>query len=480
MLWIKKIAINFFSLFFFYTYLLSQVPPTQKFNPTQADQTIARDLQQKAKDYIKANKPPYAQSLVHLATDDYANEVRKTTGDTQFVDKTFGLAEHEALINAALKNEIDHANYYVVYTAIPTFHMFQDIVLKMYEATQGNKGALNNDAFQFVRYQYNDPDFNTISNTALFMRDQINKYGIINDRQAEVKKLLLSTNLALFGNIGFTGESTWYFFNEPQPWALQQSWKDFKKTTLIQSLKSFGYAEKFVDGLLNAERLLEDAQGYLPSDLMQIFIPAPLNQLNPKPAEAKFVNKIGYISWRLGLPFDLDLLPRLFNLQKMTFGVKDGMIFDLSQTGGIKQPGRVYLLPTVENFIEEFKKKEQSAITLSRDFAKKAEDNWYSLNAMLRRYKNNPSALLHKNWLQGRILITNDVLLNPESGVLIYRYDPIAPIVKQKYQAALGAVFAEMERDRIARNQVVPVTTFDLESSLKNLTAVLEKLATVF
>ncbi|HEX2977920.1 MAG TPA: hypothetical protein VHO47_02270 [Candidatus Babeliales bacterium] len=477
---INKFVFNFSALFFFCTSLFSQVPPAQKFNPTPADQVFARELQQKAKDYIKANKPPYPQSLVHLATDDYANNIRKTTGNTQFVDKTFGLAEHQALINAALKQEIDHANYYVVYTAIPTFHMFQDIVLKMYEATRGKIGALKTDAFQFVRYQYDNPEFNTISNTALFMRDQINKYGIINDRQLEVKKLLLSTNLALFGNIGFTGESTWYFFNEPQPWALQQSWKDFKRTTLIESLNSFGYSGKFADELLTVENLLADAQGYLPSDLIQIFIPAPTNQLNPKPEEAKFVNKIGYISWRLGLPFDLDLLPRLFNMPKMTFGVNDGMIFDLSQTGGIKQPGRTYVLPTVENFIEAFKKGELSALALSRDFAKKAADNWYSLNAMLRRYKNNPDALLHKNWLQGRILITNEVLLNPESGVLIYRYYPIAPATKQEYEAALDAIFVQMEQDRVASKKIVPVTDTDLEGSLKNLTVKLKNLTSAF
>lgn len=464
------------SLFHLFTivFLLSSnleaaVSPPQKLNPTNNDKIEAEQLQQNAKAYLQIHNAPFPQSIVHLAKDSYVNEIR-TTGNTQFVDKAFGLEKHKALIEAVLNREAALKNYYVVYTAVPTFHMFQDITRKMYEATQGRKGNLQKNAFQFLRYEFKSPIYDKINNTAEFIADQINKYGIINDRQQEVKSLLISGNLSLFGNLGFTGESTWYFFNEPQPWSLDQSWKNSKKNMLIASLKSYGYSDAFVDELLNVEKLLEDAQGYLPSDLMQIFIPAPKDQLSPTVAEAMFVNKIGYSAWRMGIPFDLVNIQKLFEKfgiakkwpqnKSMTFGVKDGMPFSYDIKQG-PNPGTTYVEPTIDDFIRQFNQSNNDATNLSKQFSDKAKNNNYSLSWILRTYKNDPDKLLHMNWLQARILITNGILLNPESGVLIYRYDSIDPTIKKNYEQALDTVFVNMEKDRTSSKVQLPSNLVD-------------------
>ena len=118
-------------------------------------------------------------------------------------------------------------------------------------------GALEDKSFQFIRYSYNDPVYSQYKNATDFLVKELTQNGIIDDNQVRLKTILVSTNLSLFGNAAFAGESTWKFLNQPQPWGVAPA------AWLEASLKSFGYPAEYAKKLIALAPLIIHDQGDL-------------------------------------------------------------------------------------------------------------------------------------------------------------------------------------------------------------------------
>ncbi len=339
-----------------------------------------------------------------------------------------GLSKNKNIINQAIDREKKYKqNYSVFYTSVPYLHLhqdtvvrlYQDIIRKLYKIENGKIGALKDKAFQFLRYTYNDPTYNQFENVNEFLVSEINKNGVVMDRDPRIGTILISTNLSLFGNVGFTGESTWYFFNHPQPWG------EIRKDWLEAAIKSYGYSTQYIDELVDLTKYLKDKDGNLGSDLFQIFIPNNL------------VDQIGYLSWRLGIPFDTKFIMGLFNRPKMTFGLADAIPYpQLEQT-------------TLE-FIKKWHDNNVGALQMSELLLNNAENGKFHLFSFLNTYKSNPASISYLNYAQGRLLVTNKYFLNPASGILIYRYSHIDSAQEAIYKIKLRDIIDKMIKEKTA------------------------------
>lgn len=226
---------------------------------------------------------------------------------------------------------------------------------------------------------------------------------MIDDNQGYLKPLLLSTNLAFFGNLDFKGESTWLFLNNPQPWAqVPREW-------LQAGIQSLGYSPKRVTTkLLELNKYIVQDKG----DLFQIFVPKNI------------VNQVGYLSWRQGVPFDTELLKEIFGA------------VNLRERG----EGRVEH-ETINQKLAELKvnwqKKDSEAVKLVSKALDRVKENRYYLSGSLDRYKREPEKVFALNYREARLLVDNDKFLNPESGIKIHRYSFLDPEREKEYEKRL-------------------------------------------
>lgn len=382
---------------------------------TAADQEVARGLFEKAKNYPESQS--YSQLRVKFVQD-------KVLGLS-------GLARHEHIIDLALAKEVEMAKqgYAVFYTAVPYMRMFQDISRKMYKAVVGKVGALEEKAFQFIRYAYQDATYMQYDNVTDFLLTEIAKEGIIDDNLIRLKTILVSTNLAFFGNAGFTGESTYFYFNNPQPWASANP--EWLRTALV----SFGYSPNFVDELMSLVPDIVTKTG----DIFQIFI--TMNK----------VDDIGYLSWRQGIPFDVAFIQDLFGRPTMKFGRSD----------------RIYA-EEINNRIAEFKEKyingDQGAINMVNYLLKSVANGDYRLSPFLVFYKT--GKLPYTNFYQARLLI-GPWFLDPTQGVKIYRYSTLDIAREQAYKRRLKDIFRRMEQERRQRLGLAQITPSEIAETEK-------------
>ncbi len=373
------------------------------FMPCYADQsredaTVAKEL------LYRARQNPNTQTLAHLS----AKTVEPKLKDLE------ALATNKKIIDAALERERElNREYYIFYTAVPYMLLFQDIVREIYIRKLGETEALKNKAFHFLRFNYKDPLYDQYKNVTDFLVTELSKNGIIDDNELHIKTILVSTNLSLFGNIGFTGESTWLFFSHPQPWTSVR--KDF----LESALKSYGLPTTSIDELIALNEYLKDSQGNLISTLLQICIPKPM------------INQIGYSSWRLGIPFDPEYIQHVFKLPSMTFGVKDKLSYE-------------ELKKDVAEFKERWQKNDPETVKMVQQLIKHVKQGMFHLYPFLDQFMQNPDETKAINYRQARILITNDKLLNPASGILIYRYYKLDPKKIEIYRKKLNAILDKM------------------------------------
>ncbi len=358
----------------------------------------------------KGTKP---QTLAHLS----AREVQSKIGDLRNVGR------NKDIIKRLLDREKSHyKDYYTFYSAIPYMMLFQDVAQQAYLHTYGAIGALQRNAFQFVRYNYTDPIFNQYHDVTDFLIKEISKTGTVNDNEPRLKTILLSTNLALFGNIGFTGESTWHFFANPQPWV------QLKPIFLINCLKYFGYpnAEKFADEFLALNKYLVDGNNNLPTTIMQIFIPKNI------------ANAVAYVSWRHGIPFDPDYIKTVLNRRSMSFGPGDDLPYET-----IKE--------LTEKFLQKWKAGDAKAKETVNNLLQRVQKGDFRVNPFLDHYMQDPNSITSINYHQARILITNNILLNPKSGVEVFReHSPVEQDKLKQYKAELDAIFKRMDEARTA------------------------------
>lgn len=207
-------------------------------------------------------------------------------------------------------------------------------------------------------------------------------------RESALNKYLLSVNFSLFGNTGEMGEGTFSFFvlsrNEEPP-----------KNLLTRIFKNIGINTSYVKEVLDLLPLIESPTG----NLLQIFIPIDK------------VNEYVYVSGTYGVP--------LAN-KNPNYGWRAGPpLFPVKVDTGNSVPPGVYDLRTIDA---------KTYLGLYRNYFDQFD----------------PKDI---NLIQGRINITQDFLLNPKSGVKIFRYNTVHPDKMREYKQKLREIMTRAMKE---------------------------------
>src|SRR5438045_1108057 len=177
-------------------------------------------------------------------------------------------------------------------------------------------------------------------------------------------------------------------------------------------MDEFGLSYQYVGELMKLVKLLEAKQ----QSLLQIFVPKNL------------IDDIGYLAWTKGIPAHQGSIDWV---KKIRF-----------KTKGSKGIGRI-LSDLKHNF-----KNKQEKDPLFRDMLKDLEEDAFSIDDYLTKCCNDPSSVPNMNEVQARLIFTDDILLNPSSGVKMYRYSGVPYRKMQEYKKRFDALIKQMVQSK--------------------------------
>ena len=166
------------------------------------------------------------------------------------------------------------SNHYAFYhTTDNEWRLAQDVYTQLY-IRQNPSGKKIGKTFSFLRFE-DLPE----RNAKEFLIDELKKNGIVND-MGDLKGILLSVNVSLFGNTGRPTSCTWDYFLKDIGHKVPDR-KIYEKM-----MDKFGLTHKYIDELLSLVKLYDTKE----NTLLQIFIPQ------------NRIDDIGYLSWSKGMP----------------------------------------------------------------------------------------------------------------------------------------------------------------------------------
>lgn len=222
-----------------------------------------------------------------------------------------------------------------------------------------------------------------------FLEEHVKESGLIDDNGTE-KGMILSANLSLFGNSGFKGECTWYYFMTPV------AHEKFNRAILEGMMTKFGVTHKYIDELLE---LIDDIRTKTQT-LVQIFIPKNM------------VDDIGYLSFMTGIPAHEDTIEWVRkNVKNKKYKAK------------LKEE-KSAMMVALEDLQQKFQKQREKN-PLYKDIINSVDQGDYSVDAALRIYCNKPWELPNLNYLQARLVLSSEMLLNPHAGIKLFRHTKI-------------------------------------------------------
>ncbi len=318
----------------------------------------------------------------------------------RLVDEKYKLAPYEGIINQVLDNgeRFVNTHYEFFHAQNGVWQVFQDVFKKLYMIAVNPSVSEN---FYFFRYGLNDLYYSRYPTITAFLKDEISKEGIIDD-MSEVSSRLLSVNIALFSNVKYVGESTWYYFTQAKSWVMPD------RSIMNMIVQSFGYSTEFVDELMALSSLIETPEGRL----FQILV--------PKNSADTFI----YSAWSRGIPYNNDLIKHIVKQRQ-------------------RNP-RPKIKTIVNGYKIGWKNKEEATIKIVQNLLMGVQKGWYKISPVLNQFKKNAASLPYFDTRQERILITNDYLLNPASGIFMLRYSTVSAQRQQVYEKALSAVIDKM------------------------------------
>lgn len=317
------------------------------------------------------------------------------------IRKTFEPENYADLVDDIVAMEKRH-----FYTHYPFYHaqnggyrILQDLYKKLYEFFSIS-GELKN--FTFLRFQGSAFDkYHTISE---FLKDELKQHGIINDNLSDTRTFLLSVNLSPFGNPSIAGEATWNYFVNAISWVRPDM-------NMVESiLKGFDCSTEFSDEIIELADMIKTKEG----SLLQIFIPK------------NKVNQHVYLSWRQGVPHDAQLLRELFTTTHIPMTVINDTLGNYQENWVAKTAPNETIRALFEQAIDRINSGE------------------VKISDILEQYTRDPQSLQGIEHLQARILLSNDLLLNPDSGVIVYRYTTIPPQTMAEYEQKLNALIKKI------------------------------------
>jgi hypothetical protein len=325
-----------------------------------------------------------------------------------FNEASYKPVYHMDIISRVMAKEAQlKGNYWVFYHGtINDWILPQDIFKELNNHFRPEKRA--GDDFVFLRFSDQE-----LPQAKEFLEEGIREFGLIDDN-GNSKGKLLSTNVSLFGNTAFKGESTWHYFMTPVEHV------SFNRANLEDMMTKFAVTHKYIDELMDLLEMLHTKT----QTLLQIFIPKDI------------VDEVGYLSWSTGIPAHAETIDWVRNnVRKKVYKAK----FKEEKTA------EMVALEDLQNIF----KKERERNPLYRDIMQSIEEGDYSLDAFLRVYCNKPWELLNLNYMQARLVLSNEMLLNPHSGIKIFRYSAIKPYMIDAYKKRLHEIIQKIIAEKM-------------------------------
>lgn len=351
------------------------------------------------------------QSQAHLSVP----EVRK------LVDKWYNMDKNpyfKKLYDQIVAKEKQFNNsHYVFYNGFTTaWRVPQDLYIKLYAKLHPSTASIENfRAFRWMPVDYQNPKE--------FLKKELIEHGIVNDNVNRLKAFLLSTNLALFGNVGLTGECTFQYFLETKSHTSVEDWAFKGILDLFDKPDANGEEPilyKYVPRLMGLIKYLKGdplklANGRVyeqPQSFSQIFVPKDL------------VDDVAYLSWVQGIPFDARLADWLQSAQRKEHTRPAAFIKSLKKT-----------------FVGE-----QFENPLFKSIVGKIERGEFAISKALDKYKSAPKTVPHINHLQARLLFFSEYF-NIGANIKVFDYNRIPQANLKKYEQELDSIVNSIFRD---------------------------------
>ena len=370
-------------------------------------------------------RSPKVPTLVHLSVPQLR---KKAIAELQ----KFGILnnpEFNAMFKQVVtreRNLVANNKYYVLYHAFDkAWRVPQDLYKQLYVKlfSYPRKGSW--EEFRSLRFFTGA----TVS-VSDYLLDTLQYSGMVNDIYPDVKTMMISTNPALFGNIGKPQECTFSYFMEP----LSHSRVDegiFKSILDIWSMpqqKRDQYIQELVD---LTQWFTKEADAVQPSSnvLVQLFFPK------------KMVDKVSYVSWRQGMPPQ----PELIKWVQKEF---------------VKQIKKKTKAPFVAaaDLVTKTLEQEKDKNPLYEKLVDAVRNGRFKTSDFMDTYVKEPEKLLNLdkgkakifNAFQMRVFFNEDVL-DPGKGVKMFTYDLISEEVKYEYMQRLHSIVNRIVQDVFAQ-----------------------------
>lgn len=351
-------------------------------------------------------KDRFIQSEAHV----YSPEVRK------LIQANYDIIPYLDVISSCVTKEAELAGTHDVfyngfnndYTLLHDLERLLGIATGEYKPSKGSQKSLE----EFV------PLRSKIGKTMTaqeFLSSQFKSKGNVDDRKGEITKglaigsVLLSANLALFGSVGWKYECTWEYFMTPT------SQEEFNPNYITAILTKYKIPHTYATELV---ALIDILRRSPTQGLLQIFIPR------------EKVDTVAYVAWVKGIPAN----------QKTIKWIMDKSRNPHDPRWAINQLRNMF-------------KEEKQDNPLFKETLQEIEEGKFGIRDMLYVYRNKPWEIEHINLLQARLMITKEILLNPNSGVKFYRYSHIKNKDLEEYKTKLNAIIKKMVSNRTKGNK---------------------------
>ena len=354
------------------------------------DQLYAISLEKKSKQIPTqlrsiATTDLFTQSQAHMSVP----EVKK------LIDATYDTKPYSKLIASILDREKEYAADYVFYHGTDNvWRLVQDVYTLLY-AHFNNLPADLTKTFVFLRFE----DVKAPISFQDFLITRLKENGLINDHT--MGDFIIAANVALFGNVGTDPECSWQYFIKSRGHAIPN------RATYEKIMDSFGLTHKYIDELMSLVKLYQTKE----QTILQIFVPKDK------------VNSIGYLAWIRGIPAYQEMMHTVLK------SVQDKKFAKTA--------------PALDYYTSLFKG-EQEKNPLFKGLMDRVKEGEFSLSYFLDFYRNQPDRIEDINNFQARLFITKDVLLNPTSGVKIFRCSMATDAQLKKYNEALDTVIQKI------------------------------------
>jgi hypothetical protein len=368
-------------------------PSVTPVQPSTQAQPIVSRVQPTRTIPITKKHEKYTQTQAYLEVPKLRELVTNSFGGD------FQPVKHMDIISRVMAVEADlRDTHWAFYHGVSNvWTVWQDTYTELFNHFYPNKAKEGDSDFIFLRAR------GKANITATdFLVDSLKEYGLVDDNGKQ-KAVLLATNMFLFGNSKIQGESTWKYM-------MTDKTHERPSRNLYKSIMDeFNVSDQYIDELMSLVNLLKARQ----QTLLQIFVPKNL------------IDDVGYVSWTRGIPA---------HEASISWVKKSGIRGEGGETGAVRALG----------ILRNTFKKEQEKNPLFAEMLETIQNGGYSIDDFLTKCCNDPLNVPNMDGLQARLIFTDDILLNPGSGVKMYRYSGIDYHTMQNYKKQLNAIIKKI------------------------------------